>query len=266
VPFLRVHDATVYYDLTGPVDAPVVAFGNSLGTNAHVWDAVYADVAATFRVLRFDMRGHGLTDLGPEPSMRDLANDAVALFDALAIARAHFVGLSIGGMIGQQLAIDHPARVASLTLCATAARIGTPESWNDRIAAVGASGTSALAAGVLARWFTPTTHATRPELIAGFANMLARTPAAGYAGACAAIRDADLTAADATITAPTLVISGSDDPVTPPSDGRELARVIAGARATTIDGAAHIVPAERPAEFLALLLPFLRDPRARAAA
>jgi 3-oxoadipate enol-lactonase len=266
VPFLRVNDATVFYDLTGPTGAPIVAFGNSLGTSVHVWDAVCSEVSAAFRVLRFDMRGHGLTDLGPQPSMRDLAGDAVALFDALAIERVTFVGLSIGGMIGQQLAIDHPSRVAALVLCATAARIGTPATWNERIAAVEASGTAGIATGVLARWFTPATHAARPELIAGFANMLARTPATGYAGACAAIRDADLTTAGAAITAPTLVISGSEDVVTPPTDGRAIATVIPGARATTIDGAAHIVPAERPAEFLDLLLPFLRDPLARAAA
>ena len=263
MPFIRAHDATVYYDLSGPADGPVVAFGNSLGTNVCAWDAVTSEIAGSFRVLRFDMRGHGLTDVGPEPTMRDLANDVVGVLDALAIGRVHFVGLSIGGMIGQQLAADHPDRVASLVLCATANRIGTANVWNDRIAAVRSGGMPAIRDGVLARWFTPETHADRPEMVRGFANMLERTPVEGYAAACAAIRDADLASVDARIVAPTLVISGSADAVTPPADGLALRDAIAGSRAATIDGAAHIVPAERPAEFLHVVVPFLREARVR---
>jgi 3-oxoadipate enol-lactonase len=257
---MRAAGRTVYFDLAGPGDAPVVAFGNSLGTSVHVWDDVVGTIGASLRTLRFDMRGHGLTDVGETPSMDDLARDAVGLFDALGIARVRFVGLSIGGMIAQRLAAAYPDRVEALVLCATASKIGAPATWNERIDAVGREGTRAVRDGVLARWFTPSTHETRPDLIRGFANMLERTPAAGYAGACAAIRDADLASDDARIACPTLAIAGADDAVTPPSDALALRDAIAGARVTVIAGAAHIVPAERPSEFLAAALPFLIDP------
>lgn len=262
MPYIRANDAAVYYEYSGPADAPVAMLANSLGTNVHVWDAIVSELAVTSRVLRYDMRGHGLTDAGPQPTMQDLANDVLALLDALDLARVRFVGLSIGGMIGQQFAADHPERVEALVLCATASRIGTANVWNERIAAVRQAGTAAIARGVLARWFTPATHRDQPELIRGFGNMLARTPADGYAGACAAIRDADLAVRDGKIAAPTLVISGAEDAVTPPADGRALCDAIPGARLAIIDGAAHIIPAERPAEFVHLLVPFLRDPLA----
>lgn len=261
MPFIRAGGSTVYYDATAPRDGPTVVFGNSLGTNVHVWDAVVEAFAAAFRVVRFDMRGHGLTDAGPEPTMDDLASDVVALLDALKLERIRYVGLSIGGMIGQRLAAAHPARVEALVLCATANRIGTPEVWNQRIEAVRDGGMAAISSGVLARWFTPETHERRSEEIAGFRNMLERTPAAGYIGACAAIRDADLLADDARIACPTLVVAGAADPVTPPADAFALRDAIVGARAQVIAGAAHIVPAERPQEFADLVLPFLRASR-----
>jgi 3-oxoadipate enol-lactonase len=263
VPFIRAGSATVFYDLCGPHDRPTVALGNSLGTNVHVWDAVLEGLATSFRVLRFDMRGHGLTDTGAPPSLDALARDAVALFDALEIERVSFVGLSIGGMIGQRLAAAHPERVDALVLCATANRIGTLQVWDERIDAIRRGGMTAVSEGVLGRWFTPETHAQQPELIAGFANMLERTPAGGYIGACEAIRDGDLVADDARIVCPTLVIAGALDPVTPPADAYRLAEAIDGARVTVIDGAAHIVPVERPGEFLHAAIPFLREPRAQ---
>jgi 3-oxoadipate enol-lactonase len=264
VPFIRAGGRTVYYDLAGPAGAPVVAFGNSLGTSVAVWDDVVAPISATLRTLRFDMRGHGLTDEAAAPSMDDLARDAVALFDALGIDRVRFVGLSIGGMIGQRLAAEYPDRVDALVLCATANKIGAPATWNERIAAVERDGMPAVRDGVLARWFTPQAHENRPDLIRGFANMLSRTTVSGYAGACAAIRDADLAADDARIACPTLAIAGGDDPVTPPADAFALRDAIAGARAVVIDGAAHIVPAQCPSEFLDIALPFLTSPSAAA--
>jgi 3-oxoadipate enol-lactonase len=257
VPFIRAGGSTVYYDATGPRDGPAIVFGNSLGTSVAVWDSVVEAFAAAFRVVRFDMRGHGLTDEGPAPSMDDLASDVVALLDALKIERIRY----IGGMIGQRLAAAHPARVEALVLCATANRIGTPEVWNGRIEAVRDGGMAAISSGVLARWFTPETHEGRREEIAGFRNMLERTPVAGYIGACAAIRDADLAADDARIFCPTLVVAGAADPVTPPADAFALRDAIVGAHAVVIADAAHIVPAERPHEFVDLVLPFLRASR-----
>lgn len=266
MPFLNAGGPTVYYDLTGPRDAPVVAFGNSLGTNLHVWDAVVAGFTRTFRVLRYDMRGHGLTDRSEAPTMDGLASDVANLLDALELERVRYVGLSIGGMVGQRLAAAHPERVEALVLCATANRIGTAEVWNERIEAVRRGGMAAVSDGVLERWFTPQTHFERPELIRGFTNMVERTLPESYIGLCLAIRDADLAADDARIACPTLAIAGADDPVTPPADAYTLRDAIPGARATVIPGAAHIVPAERPEAFLALALPFLTDPRAERAA
>ncbi len=265
--FLRAAVRVVYYELRGPEGAPVVAFANSLGTNVHVWDAV-ADGFRAFRVLRYDMRGHGLTEtIEPDDdatTIAGLADDLAALLDALAIARVRVVGLSIGGMIAQRFAAAYPERVEAAVLCATANKIGTADTWNERIAAVRAGGTAAVRDGVMARWFTPATHAERPDLVRGFATMLERTPAAAYARACAAIRDADLAADDRRIACPVLAIAGADDLVTPPSDSRTLRETIPGARDAVVAGAAHIVPAEQPEAFLRLALPFLEDPHAAA--
>jgi 3-oxoadipate enol-lactonase len=257
VSFVRAGFGNVYYDVAGPPGAPVVAFGNSLGTNVHVWDAVYAPFVERFRVLRFDMRGHGLTEAGAGTDMAALASDVVALLDALEIPRVHYIGLSIGGMIGQRLAAEYPTRVESLVLTATANRIGSESVWNDRIAAAHAGGMSALVDGVLARWFTPETHRDRPDLIRGYATMLSRTPVEGYVAACAAIRDADLAADDSRIACPTLAIAGAEDLVTPPGDAYALRDAIRGATCVVIDGAAHIVPAERPTAFVDAAIPFL---------
>lgn len=259
VPFIDVRGRTVFYELAGPRDAPVVVLGNSLGTSVHVWDAVHEGLATSFCVLRYDMRGHGLTGVGPGPvTMPVLAADVADLLDALGIARVRYVGLSIGGMIGQALAAAHPDRIDALVLCATASRIGTPEVWNPRIAAVRAGGVAAVRDGVLERWFTPATHASDPDLVRGFGIMLERTPAEGYAAACEAIRDADLAADDARIACPVLAIAGADDPVTPPADAFALRDAIRGARADVIPGVSHIFPAERPDAFLRLAVPFLR--------
>jgi len=258
VPFIRAGSSTVFYELRGEHDGPVVVLGNSLGTNVHVWDAVLDGLVSSFRVLRYDMRGHGLTDATEAPTSIDaLASDAIDLLDALELERVRYVGLSIGGMIGQRLAAEHPERVEGLLLCATANRIGTPPVWNERMEAVRLGGMAAVSDGVLARWFAPATHAERPELIRGFANMLGRTLPEGYLAACAAIRDADLAADDARISCPTLAIAGGDDAVTPPADTYALRDAIAGARSAVVPGAAHIVPAERPDLFLHLAVPFL---------
>jgi 3-oxoadipate enol-lactonase / 4-carboxymuconolactone decarboxylase len=260
MPFVRANDLTVHYDLSGPVGAPVVMFANSLGTSFHVWDPQEAALAGNYRVLRYDKRGHGLTDCPPARdggySIDLLAEDARALLDALGIARVHFCGLSIGGMIGQKLAAVAPERVASLVLCDTANRIGPPSLWDQRIAAVRGSGLAAIADAILERWFTPGFLHERAEA-RGAANMLTRTPADGYVGCCLAIRDADLRADDRRITSPTLVIVGDQDASTPPAAARELVETIAGARLEVIENAAHIPTLEQPERLTALLVDFL---------
>ncbi|MDQ2858208.1 MAG: 3-oxoadipate enol-lactonase [Candidatus Eremiobacteraeota bacterium] len=260
--FVSLSGFNAFYELSGRAHAPVVLLANSLGTNVHVWDAQVAELAASYRVLRYDMRGHGLTDSGSlaGTSIASLADDVAALLGALDIRAVNFVGLSIGGMIGQQFAAAYPERVDKLVLCATGNRIGTRAVWDARIDAVERAGVGAIVPDVLQRWFTLRTHDARPELVRGFATMLERTPAAGYAAACRAIRDADLRTTDAAVQCSTLVIAGSDDPVTNTDVAAELQGAIAGARLYVVAGAAHIVCAEAPETFNAALLRFLGEP------
>jgi 3-oxoadipate enol-lactonase / 4-carboxymuconolactone decarboxylase len=261
MPFIQAHDLTVHYDLSGSDDRPVVMFANSLGTNFHVWGPQAAALAGRFRILRYDMRGHGLTDCPPAAAggytIDMLADDVIGLLDALGIERVHFCGLSIGGMVAQRLAAKAPERVASLVLCDTANRIGTAAMWDERIAAIRSGGLAGIAEGVLARWFTPEFLAKRPSEARGAASMLVRTPVDGYVDCCRAIRDADLRDDDRRISCPTLVVVGDQDASTPPSSARELVEAIAGARLAVIEGAGHIPTLEQPARLNAALAEFL---------
>ena len=262
MPFLHASDITMRYEVTGPASAPVVMLANSLGTDLHLWDAQAGALASVYRVLRYDMRGHGATDVGPvsEGTTIDrLADDALALLDALEIGRVHFCGLSIGGMVAQRAAAKAPERVASVALCDTAMQIGPPAVWDDRIAAVEQGGMAAVVDGVLARWFTPQTHAARPTDVRGTRNVLLRTPAAGYIACARAVRDADLRADAAAIRCPALVIVGDQDPATPPSSAAALHAAVRGSRLEVIAGAAHLSNVEQPAAFNAALLAFLRS-------
>lgn len=264
MPFVRAADLTVAYELRGDPAAPVLVLANSLGTSLHVWDDVVDALAAGYRVLRYDMRGHGLTAALDSPAGRAdgvdaLAADLSALLDALGIAQARVAGLSLGGMVAQRFAVAYAARCAGLVLLGTGNRIGVRAGWDERIAAVERDGVGSVVDAVLARWFTPRTHAERPELVAGFATMLRRTPAEGYVLGCRAVRDADLRADDAAIRCPVLVLSGDGDAVTPPASGEAMRDAIAGARLRVVEGAAHIIPAEQPQAVIGAMLPFLRE-------
>jgi 3-oxoadipate enol-lactonase len=260
MPFVHAGGLTVHVEISGPSDAPAILFANSLGTNLHIWDAQAGALANRYRVVRYDMRGHGMTSLAPpgdDYAIARLADDAAALLDALRIERASFVGLSVGGMVGQRFAAAYPGRVDALVLCATGSRIGDAQTWNPRIATALSGGIAPLVEATLGRWFTPPTHVEQPDLVRGFGLMLERTPVAGYAGCCAAIRDADLRADDARIRARTLVVSGAADVVTPPASGAEIRDAVPGARLEVIEDAAHMLCAERPGALTALLEEFL---------
>jgi 3-oxoadipate enol-lactonase len=263
MPFLRAGDIVTHYRFDGPPEAPVVLLANSLGTNFHMWDAQAAVLSRHYRVLRYDMRGHGLSDAtppggaGPGYTLDQLAQDALGLLDGLAIDRVHFCGLSIGGMVAQRCTALAPARVASLILCDTASRIGPPSLWDDRVAAIGRAGLAGIRDGVLARWFTEDFRRRHPVELQGFGNMLVRTPAEGYVGCCLAIRDADLRPCLAAIKCPTLVIVGDQDLATPPALARELHDGIAGSQFAVIDNAAHVPAVEQPEALNALLAGFL---------
>jgi 3-oxoadipate enol-lactonase len=261
MPFVRCQDIVVHYDFSGPRDAPVVMLANSLGSTVHLWDEQMNALALRHRVLRYDMRGHGLTDAteGDDASaatVERFADDAVALLDALGVHRVSLVGISLGGMVAQRVAARHADRVDRLVLCATASRIGPPAKWDTRIVTIQRQGIDAIVDGVLGGWFTEHVHAHRPELVRGFANMLRRTPPEGYIAGCRAVRNADLREDDALIRARTLVIAGSHDETITPQVADELRGAIAGAQLHVLH-AAHMLNAEQPAAFNEAVLDFL---------
>jgi 3-oxoadipate enol-lactonase len=259
MPFIRTGDLTVHYQLDGPAGAPVILFGNSLGTNLHLWDAQLPALLPRFRLLRYDMRGHGMTDAPAGAYSIDmLAGDALGLLDALKIDTARYCGLSIGGMIGQRLGAKAPTRFAQIVLCNTGMQIGNPQLWQDRVAAVRQTGLAGMVDGVMQRWFTPASFKSKPELLAGYRNMLVRTPADGYIGCCLAISGTDLAPDAARIACPVLVVVGEADAATPPELGRALAQTVKGAKLVEIAGAGHISAAEQPAAVNAALAAFFQ--------
>jgi 3-oxoadipate enol-lactonase len=257
MPQAKANGIQIHHELSGPEDAPVVMLSNSLGTRLEMWDPQMPALAG-YRVLRYDSRGHGRSDAPPGPySIALLGEDAIALLDALGIARVHFCGLSKGGMVGQWLGSHHGDRLQSLTLCATAARLGPSELWDQRIAQSAGEGMAALVDGVTERWFTAAFRATpRPEVEQVRAMILA-TPPHGYGGCCAAIRDMDQREAIRAIRTPTLLIAGADDPATPVEVMRDLHARIPGARLVEIPQAAHLLNIEQALPFNRTLTGFL---------
>lgn len=240
-----------------PAGLPVV-FANSLGTDLRLWDQILPLLPSGLRIIRFDKRGHGLSDCPPASyAMVDLIGDAEALLDGLGVTECIFVGLSIGGMIGQGLAARRPDLVRALVLSNTAAKMGEAAMWQTRIAAIRAGGIEALADAVMERWFSPAILA-RPELTA-WRNMLTRTPVEGYVGCCHAIAGADLSESTQALTLPTLAIAGSEDGASPPDLVQGTAAMIAGSRFEVIEGAGHLPCVEDPASYAALLTDFLKE-------
>jgi 3-oxoadipate enol-lactonase len=262
MPFVAVAAAKIHYQLDGPPAAPVLLFSNSLGTNLSMWDRQIPALASRFRVLRYDTRGHAQSSVSPGPySIELLGRDVVSLLDALKIDRAHYCGLSLGGLIGLSAVLQSPARFRSLTICNSAAKIGSADAWNRRIATVTQSGMASVAAGVVERWFTPEFIARHADVVAPTRQMLLEASPQGYAACCAALRDADLREAISAIALPTLVIAGSRDSVIPVADARLLAYRIPAARYIELD-AAHLSNVEAAADFNSALLAFLADSEA----
>lgn len=253
----------VHHVESGSPDGPVVLLANSLGSDLSMWEPQAVALAeAGFRVIRYDHRGHGRSPVPVGPyTMDDLGGDAVALLERLGVQRASVAGVSMGGMVAMWLGQHAPERVDRLVLCCTSAELGPPSMWDDRIEAVRAGGVAAVADAVAERWLTPQTRAQRPELARWLGEMLTATPADGYAGCCAAIRDMDLLTGLGTITAPTLVISGGADPSTPPEHGRRIAEGIPAARFEVVPAVAHLGNLEEPARFAELILAHLRPDR-----
>jgi len=248
----------IAYRFDGPVGAPVVVLSNSLSSNLSMWDDQIATLAAQYRVLRYNQRGHGQSAVTPGPYSFDLlADDVHALLGELATGPVHFVGLSMGGMTGQKLAVRYPEAVKSLVLCDTSAHMPPPEMWDERIALARNGGMAATSDATLARWFTAPFHAARPDAIARVRQMIETTPVEGYAGCCMAIRDMNQIADLSRIAAPTCVMVGAEDPSTPVSASELIHGEISGSELVIIEDAAHLSNIEKPEAFNAALTGFL---------
>lgn len=244
--------------IDGPAEAPALLLSNSLGTNLTMWDPQVAEWAKHFRVVRYDSRGHGLSVATDEPcSIARLGHDAIAILDHLRIDKAHWCGLSKGGMVGQWVATHARERFDRIVLANTAALMGPPQLWNGRIANVRANGMASLVQPTLERWFSPAFRERDAATVAKVSEMLKTTPPLGYANCCAAIRDMDQREAIGSVTNPVLVIIGKRDPATPPAAGHLIAAAIRGARTVELD-AAHLSNLEQPEAFTRAVLDFLK--------
>jgi len=259
MPILKSGDARIHYALEGKSGAPVLAFSNSLGANYSMWDPQAHEFHKRFRILRYDVRGHGQSSTTPGPyTIEQLSKDVVALLDSLDLDRIDFCGLSMGGMVGMWLGLHAPERLKRLVLCNTGAAIGTAEAWNARIEAVRKNGMKSITTAVIERWFTAEFRRKSPTVISKTQKMIEEANAEGYSFCCAAIRDFDCREQLTNIRTPTLVISGARDPATPPADGRFIAQQIPGTRYMELD-AAHLSNIEAQAQFNKELGAFLNS-------
>lgn len=245
--FARVNGVVLHHEIRGAADRPTLVFSNSLGTDFRIWNRVVEALEDNYRIVLYDKRGHGLSEATPQPyRLSDHVNDLAALLDHLGIGASVIVGLSVGGMIAQGLATLRPDLVRALVLCDTGHKIGDQAMWNQRIETVNEKGIAALADGIMKRWFTPAYRSPGNPDFVGYVAMLTRTPVDGYAGTCAAVRDADLTESTRALKLPTLCLCGDQDGATPPALVRELASLIEGARCEIIENAGHLPCIEQP--------------------
>lgn len=257
MPFATIDDVRLYYDTGGNPSLPCLLFSNSLGTDMCMWDRQAAALADDFRIVRYDTRGHGRSGRGDAtPDIARLGRDVLGLLDHLGIGRAHFCGISMGGLTGQWLGIHAPQRFARLVLANTASRIGSAEGWRDRAAQVRRDGMNGVADGAASRWFTPEFRAQAPSVVEPLIATLRSQDAEGYASCCDALADADLRALVTSIPLPTLVIAGAVDPVTTVADAQWMTDRIPGAAVATLP-ASHLSNIEAADAFSSALCAFL---------
>lgn len=248
----------IHYDIQGAPDGAPIVFSNSLGTDLRLWDAVVPLLPPGLRIVRYDTRGHGGTDCPPGPyAMGSLVRDAEALLDHLNIRDCVFVGLSLGGMVAQGLAIKRLDQIRALVLSNTGARIGFAPMWRDRAALVRRAGIEAITDAVIERWFSKTFRAT--PAVGFWRDMLTSQPAEGYAGCCEAIAGTDFYTPTSGLGLPTLGIASDRDIATPPDLVRETVDLIRGSKFELIRGAGHLPCVEKPDEYAALLTGFLTE-------
>ncbi|HEY7714949.1 MAG TPA: 3-oxoadipate enol-lactonase [Candidatus Binatia bacterium] len=260
MPFVQINNIVHRYVDHGSKSSPVMLFANSLGSDLRIWDDVASRLEGDFHVVRYDFRGHGLTDASEPPYSADgLAEDLARLLEILELHQAVVCGVSVGGLIAQAAALNYPERVLGLVLCDTGARIGSVQSWQQRIDLVQANGLESLENLTMERWFSASFRSGHPADVRGYAKMVRQTSLNGYIGTCCALRDADLRGAVERIKCPTLVACGSEDIATPPELGRELARLIPRAEFSLIENAAHLPCIEQPEALAKRILRFSRE-------
>lgn len=258
MPLIELPTHRLHYRIEGRDDAPWLTFCNSLGTDLHMWDPQVEALAPHYRVLRYDRRGHGQSDTPSGPyEVADLGRDVLALWDALGVERSHFCGLSIGGLTGQWLGLNAGARLQRLVVCSTAAKIGTAETWAQRIRQVQQDGLTALVDGTVQRWFSPGFIAAHPLVIDEVVTSFLETSREGYIGGCHAVAQADFRHALPGIAAPLLAIAGDDDPVCPPHELQYVANNVAMGHFCKVRGR-HLCNLESPQDFNRVLQDFLQ--------
>lgn len=262
MPYAAVNGTELHYRIDGDRhgSAPWIVLSNSLGSDLSMWTPQVESLSKQFRVLRYDTRGHGHSETPKgQYTIDQLAGDVLGLMDTLKIGRAHFAGVSMGGLTGIALAARHGERIDRVVLSNTAARIGSPEVWVPRAARARNEGMVALAEAVLPRWFTAEFIAREPLVLAAIRDVFAHTDKEGYALNCEAIEATDLRPEAPGIKAPALVIGGTYDLAAKAEQGRELAAAIPGARYLELD-ASHISNIERADQFTKAVLDFLTEP------
>ncbi|MEP7285291.1 MAG: 3-oxoadipate enol-lactonase [Chloroflexota bacterium] len=258
--FATVGGITLHYRLEGRQDALALIFVHSIGTDLRIWDSVLPHFADDFKLIRHDLRGHGLSDDSPAPkSMRNHVDDLQGLISYLQIEVAIVIGISLGGLVAMGYAAAYPQHVKALVLCDTATKIGTAAAWNARIETLRQHGIDSMDEVIVARWFSPAYINQHPAEYRGYRNMLTRTSLVGYTASCEAIRDVDMTEAARTITAKTLVLCGTEDVSTSPDQGRALAETLPNASFAVVEGAGHLPCIEQSDQLAGLIKPFCQE-------
>ena len=260
MPLINADDGCpINVEVAGRDDAPALMLSNSLGTDLRMWDDQAGEFAKHYRVIRYDRRGHGKSGVPQGPySIERFGRDVLSVLDALGVKKTNWCGLSMGGMVGQWLGANAPDRVEKLVLSNTNFHYADKAPWSDRIKTVREKGLASMVDGNMARWFTEGFRNRAPDAMARMKAMFVATNPAGYIACCEAIRDMNFSASNPTITAPTLVIVGAQDPATPPAAGEQIAKAIKGAKLVSLD-AAHIANIEQPTLYTQTVLDFLRS-------
>ncbi len=260
--FVSIDGGVTHYSVEGPEDGRPIVFVNSLGLDLRMWDDVASILRSNYRIVRYDKRGHGLSDCPPAPySLSQFATDLQLLFEHLDLPQAVLIGISIGGMISMEFAAAHPDLVPYMVVFDTAARIGSAEAWETRIQDVRSKGMETMSTVILPIWFSTSFSEQQPAIHRGYRNSLLRTSAEGYIGACAALRDADLTQRLTSIEATTLVVAGDQDSSTTLEQGQALAEAIPNAQFELLEGAGHLSTVEQPASAAKMIRAFLEAQR-----